>query len=211
MKTHVPTVDMGQFWVPLDRLQQMLQMPGEATIIVMGQGEAEAVELPGWVFRDQAFLTKDHAELIKTKKVGGSIIYLVLLSLALLAIFDTQVLAIFRRRKEIGTMIALGMTRGVVIRLFTIEGAMHGVLAAIATAIYGIPLLCLQAKWGISMPEATDSYGITIADKIFPVYSAGLVAGTTMIVLIAVTIVSFMPARKIAGLNPSDAIRGKTS
>ena len=31
--TDVPTVDMGQIWVPLDRLQKMMGMPGEATII----------------------------------------------------------------------------------------------------------------------------------------------------------------------------------
>ena len=36
-----------------------------------------------------------------------SIMYFILLFLAMLAIFDTQILAIFRRRKEIGTLISL--------------------------------------------------------------------------------------------------------
>jgi putative ABC transport system permease protein len=211
MKTNVSTVDQGQLWMPLERLQNMMQLPGEATIIVMGQEAKEADPLPGWVFRDQAFLAQDLADMIQMKEVSGSILYVVLLSLALLAIFDTQVLAIFRRRKEIGTLIALGMTRGAVIRLFTLEGAMHGILAALVAAAYGIPLLSLQAVRGFTMPEAVDSFGLAIADKIFPVYSAGLVSGTTLIVLVAVTIVSFMPARRIAKLNPTDAIKGKLS
>ena len=211
MKTNVSTVDQGQLWLPLKRLQKMIGMPGEATIIVMGQETEEAGPVAGWVFQDRAALTQDLADMIRMKRVSNSILYVILLSLALLAIFDTQVLAIFRRRKEIGTLIALGMTRGAVIRLFTLEGAMHGILAAIVAAAYGIPLLSLQAVRGIGMPEVMDSFGLAIADRIFPVYSAALVAGTTLIVLVAVTIVSFMPARRIARLNPTDAIKGKLS
>ena len=211
MKTSVATVEMGQLWLPIKRLQRMMQMPGEATIIVTGQGAKETGPLPGWTFRDLTFLSQDIADMIKMKKAGGYILYIVLLSLALLAIFDTQVLAIFRRSREIGTMIALGMTRGAVIRLFTFEGAMHGVLAAIFAAVYGIPLLSLQAVRGFAMPEAVDSFGLAIAERIYPVYSAGLIVGTTLIVMIAVTIISFMPTRRIAKLNPTDAIKGKVS
>ena len=211
MKTSVATVEMGQLWLPIKRLQRMMQMPGEATIIVTGQGAKETGPLPGWIFRDLTFLSQDLADMIKMKKAGGYILYIVLLSLALLAIFDTQVLAIFRRSREIGTLIALGMTRGAVIRLFTFEGAMHGILAAIFAAVYGIPLLSLQAVRGFAMPEAVDSFGLAIAERIYPVYSAGLIVGTTLIVMIAVTIISFMPTRRIAKLNPTDAIKGKVS
>jgi ABC-type lipoprotein release transport system permease subunit len=211
MKTTVATVEQGQLWLPIKRLQRMMQMPDEATIIVTGQGEKETGRLPGWVFRDRNSLSQDLADMIRMKKAGGYIFYIVLLSLALLAIFDTQVLAIFRRSREIGTLIALGMTRGAVIRLFTFEGAMHGILAAIFAAVYGIPLLSLQAVRGFAMPEAADSFGLAIAERIYPVYSAGLVLGTTLIVMIAVTIVSFIPTRRIANLNPTDAIKGKLS
>jgi len=210
-KSSVSTVDQGLIWLPLERLQTMLGMPGEATIIVAGEASKKADPLPGWLFRDQAYLTRDLADMIRMKEAGGYILYVLLLSLALLAIFDTQVLAIFRRRREIGMLMALGMTRGAVIRLITFEGALHGVLAAIVAALYGIPLLSLQAVRGIAMPAAVDSFGLAIAERVFPVYSAGLVAGTTLIVLLAVTIVSFLPARRIAKLNPTDAIRGKLS
>jgi putative ABC transport system permease protein len=211
MKTNVPTVDQGQLWLPLARLQTMMQMPGEATLMVTGQGTKVAPPLPGWVFRDRAFLSKDLTDMIQMKKVSGGITYAILLSLALLAIFDTQVLAIFRRRREIGTLIALGMTRNAVIRLFTLEGAMHGVLASLAAAVYGIPLLSLQAIHGLAMPEAVDSFGMAMGARMFPIYSAGLVTGTTAIVLISVTVVSFLPARNIARLNPTDATKGKLS
>ncbi|MBI9034398.1 MAG: ABC transporter permease [Bacteroidales bacterium] len=208
-KTTVSTVDNGQIWVPLERLQHMLQIPGEASILMVRAGEEGTAELDGWKVRDLDYLLKDFKDIIASKSIGGSVLYIVVLMLALLAIFDTQVLSVFRRQKEIGTYMALGMTRGQVIRMFTVEGAMHGVLAAIVAAIYGIPLLSIQAVKGWSMPMNTDDYGLAIADKIFPMYSGGLVAGTILIVLITTTIVSYIPVRKIAKMKPTDAIKGK--
>lgn len=210
MKTDVPAADQGLLWIPLDLLRAMLGMPGEATLIIVGEeaGHPQATHT-GWVFRDRAFLLRDVRELIRFKSLSGYLMYAILLSLALLAIFDTQVLSIFRRRREIGTLMALGMTRGAVIRLFTLEGALHGILAALAAAAYGIPLLRWQALTGYTLPKVTDTMGLAIAEKIFPYYSAGLVLGTTAIVLLSVTAVSFLPARRIARLNPTDAIRGK--
>lgn len=209
MDTDVPAIDQGVFWVPIERLRTMLQLPGEATMFVIDQQlEATAVG-PQWVFRDQAYLLSDLTDMIRMKSMSSLILYLILLSLALLAIFDIQVLSIFRRRKEIGTLIALGMTRGRVIRVFTLEGALHGVLAALIAAVYGIPLLAWQATSGFAMPKAVDSYGMAIAKTLYPVYSAQLVIATTLIVMTAVTIVSFLPTRQIAQLNPTDAIRGK--
>jgi ABC-type antimicrobial peptide transport system permease subunit len=129
----------------------------------------------------------------------------------MLAIFNTQVLSIFRRKKEMGTMMAMGFTRGKVIQLFTLEGAFHSVLAGIIAAIYGIPLLVWFAKKGWAMPEGYDDFGIALGEKLFPVYTAGLVFGTVMLILIVTTIVSFLPTRKIAKLKPTDALRGRLS
>jgi len=208
-KTNVQTVDNGQIWIPLDRLYEMMQVSDEATILVTGRNKNFTDNVPGWSFKNHDFLLSEVDQIIKTKSFGGSIFYIILLLLAMLAIFDTQVLSIFRRQREIGTDIAMGMTRGQVIRLFTVEGAMHGVLAALFAAVYGIPLLSLQATHGFSMPASTDNYGLAIAERIFPVYSFGLVAGTVLIVMTTVTIVSYLPTRKIAKMNPTDSIRGR--
>ncbi|MCK4338049.1 MAG: FtsX-like permease family protein, partial [Candidatus Aminicenantes bacterium] len=102
-----------------------------------------------------------------------------------------------------------GMTRGKIIQLFTLEGAMHSVLAAVVAAIYGIPLLLYAAKKGWAMPEVVDDYGIAIGETLFPVYGTGLVIGSMILILLVTTIVSFLPTRKIAKLKPTDALRGK--
>jgi len=209
MKTSVPTVDQAQIWVPLDKMQSLTRMENEASLVILAQGTEEFPQISGWKHKDMDFLLKDIDLMVKSKQTGGSIIYMILLSLALLAIFNTQVLSIFRRRKEMGTLMSMGMTRGKIIQLFTLEGAMHSVLAAVVAAIYGIPLLLYSAKKGWAMPEAVDDFGMALGEALFPVYSTGLVIGTTILILLATTIISFLPTRKIAKLKPTDALRGK--
>lgn len=211
MNTIVPEIDVGQVWLPLAQLRQMNAMDGEATIVVVARDTKSFPEIPGWTFRGPDYLLKDMRELIKFKSMSSSVLYVILMLLAMLAIFDTQVLSTFRRRREMGTLMALGMTRGGVIRLFTVEGALHGVLAALVAALYGIPLLVWTARTGFAMPAATQSMGFTVAARILPEYGAGLVIGTTLLVLVVTTIVSFMPTRRIAKLKPTDALRGKWS
>jgi len=211
IKTIVQGVDQGQIWIPLDRLRAWAGMEGEASLVVVARDAPGRPQVSGWVFRDLDFLLSDMRQLVQMKSAGATVFYVVLILLAMLAIFDSQVLSIFRRRKEMGTLMALGFTRGRVIRLFTMEGALHGVLAALVAALYGIPFLTWFARNGWAMPEGMDSYGLAIGEKIFPVYGAGLVAATTLLVLLVTTIVSYLPTRKIAGLKPTDALRGRMS
>jgi putative ABC transport system permease protein len=208
-RCNVPSVDNGQMWIPIERLQEMTQMPGEATMLVTDQDYTWEGEEDGWILRDHDYLLKEMNDMIRMKKVGGSVFYVILMLLAMLAIFDTQVLSIFRRQKEIGTYMAMGMTRGQVVRLFTVEGAMHSILAVVLGALPGIPILFWLAKVGYSMPAGSDSMGLPIAEKIYPAYSIGLILSVMLLVIITTTIVSYLPSRKITKMNPTEAIKGK--
>lgn len=209
MRTTVPEIDNAQIWIPLAELRRITDMPGEASLVVLKPGTQGVGASGGWSFKDLSYLLRDIRTLIRSKSIGGSILYLFLLLLAMLAIFDTQVLSIFRRRKEIGTLLALGMTRTRVIGLFTLEGALNGVLAAALAALYGIPLLAYVAAKGYGLPQGADQFGIALGERIFPVYPAALVGGTTVVVLLVTTVVSFLPTRRIAQLKPTDALRGR--
>ena len=206
-KCDVPTADKGQIYLRLDVLQKMMGMENEATMLVAGNG-FENKELKNWIFRDNGFLLSDLDRIIQTKKAGGSIIEGLLLIIALIAIFDTQVLSIFRRQKEIGTYIALGMTRLQVVGIFTVEGGAHSILATLLGAAYGIPLFLLLNKVGLSM-KAAQMTDMAIAETIYPYYSIRLIILTIILVIITATIVSYLPARKISKMKPTDALKGK--
>ncbi|HEY9166604.1 MAG TPA: FtsX-like permease family protein [Candidatus Kryptonia bacterium] len=210
-KTTVQDIDNEQIWIPLEQLRNFTRTENQATIVVLKKNVVPVDNVADWNFKDLSFLLKSIHSLVKMKSIGASIMYLLLLFLAMLAIFDTQVLSIWRRRKEMGTLMALGMTRTNVIELFTFEGAFHSILAAVVAAVYGIPLLAIAANRGFELPNAADSLGFAIGEKLFPAYSPALVIGTTILVCTVTTIVSFLPTRKIAHLKPTDALRGKMS
>lgn len=208
--TTVQSVDIGQIWIPLKTLQTLAKMEEEATIIILAKDTPPlSIDIPNWRFKDLNFLLKDVKELVMSKTLGASILYAVLIFMAMLAIFDTQVLSIFRRIKEIGTLVALGLTRTQVVLLFTIEGALNAILAGVLAFIYGYPILSRFARTGWTMPKAMDSYGYALAEKLIPVFSAGLIVGTAILIMVITTVVSFLPARKLSRLKPTDALRGR--
>lgn len=209
MNTTVPTVDNGQIWMALDQLQELTDMKNQATLIIKNADYKIPENISGWVFRDLDFLLKDVNDMIKAKSVSSGLFYVILIFLAMLAIYDTQVLSIFHRRKEMGTLMALGLTRFKLILLFTLEGTLNGVMAVILAYIYGFPLFLILSKNGINIPSNADNYGFAIGEKLFPVYTASLVIGTSILVLIITTIVSMIPTRRIARLKPTDALRGR--
>ncbi len=207
--TNVPVAENGQIYINLKQLQEMTLLPNHATMLTLRDSKVKAVEVDGWIIRTKDDLTKSVDDLIKTKTAGLSIFYFILLLLAMLAIFDTMVLSIFRRQKEIGTYVALGYTRREVVGLFTVEGAMYSILAALVGVAYGFPFLAWQAKVGWTMPIDVSELGMAIAQTLYPVYSLGLVITTVLIVVLTTTIVSYWPSRKIAKMNPTEALRGK--
>lgn len=206
--SQVPTVDAGQIWIPIDKLWQITGYQDHATLYVATEKYIPE-KTGGWTFENRKALLKELTDIINMKKASGSVMYGLLLAIALLAIFDTQVLSIFRRQREIGTYIAMGMTRWQVVLLFTTEGSMYSFLATLLGTAYGAPILGYFGWKGIGMPEVTQNMGVALAERIFPVYGLGLIVTTVLLVVIASTVVSFLPSRKIAKMNPVDALKGK--
>jgi len=206
--TSVPTVDVGQIWLSLDQLQKMTVRPRASTIIIKSE-DVSAQHLTQWPFKDQSELTKQTTAMIKAKSNSYNVLYTIFFLLALIAIFDTQTLSIFRRQREIGTLVAMGMTQRQVVGLFTLEGTMNAVLAILVGAVWGMPLFVIFSINGIHIPMDVSSFGIPMADRMYPVFTPTLIAGTMTLILIVTALVSYLPARKIARMNPTEAIRGK--
>ena len=209
MDTENFKLDMGHIWIPLKKAQSMLAMEGEATYVTYEKGVPLVQGNGDWIPRDINYLVQDMEAIIEADKSGAQIMYLILLALAAMGIFNAQVLSIFRRGKEIGTLMALGMTRSRVVGLFTLEGGLNAVLAAGATLIFFGPVLWYFGKYGIPLPIDYTEMGMLVAKRLIPVYTIGLVISTTILVSIIVLIVSYIPSRRIAKMKPTNALRGK--
>jgi ABC-type lipoprotein release transport system permease subunit len=214
MDTENFKVDLGQIWIPLDRAQAMLAVESEeATYVTYAEGLSVMDNIGEWIPRDVKYLIRDMEALIAADEPNARIIYVILLALAAMGIFNAQVLSIFRRGKEIGTLMALGMTRSRVVGLFTLEGGLNAFLAAIMTVIFFGPVLWYFGAYGIHLgiDYSEGQMGLIMAKRLIPVYSIGLLTITTIIVSIIVLIVSYLPSRRIAKMKPTDALRGKVA
>jgi ABC-type lipoprotein release transport system permease subunit len=207
--SNASTIDAGQIWISLDNLQIMTEMDNEATYFVMSKDCPVRQDVGTWKYRDTDFLLHDLYLMAQSERVESVIIFIVLLAIALLAVFDTQTLSIFRRQKEIGTYVALGMTPKQVIRLFTIEGTSYSVLAILVSFVWGIPVLYWFSKVGIKLPDSYDDMGFGMGDAMYPIYEVGSILASIIIIVLLSMFISYIPARKIARSNVVEALKGK--
>ncbi len=210
MDTENFKLDIGHIWIPLKKAQKMLAIKDEVTYVSYAIGEKKVKDSENWIHRNVDYLIQDIEAAIEADKPGNQIMFLILLCLSAMGIFNAQVLSIFKRGKEIGTLMALGMTRSKVVGLFTLEGGINAVLASALTVFpFGL-ILWWTAKHGVPMPMDYSEMGFMIAKQLMPVYSFSLIITTTIVVFCIVIIVSYLPSRRIAEMKPTNALRGKT-
>jgi putative ABC transport system permease protein len=210
MNTLVPAVDKGQIWIPFQKLQKMMGTSQHATMVVIQHDLEPPFKSAGvWEFKSLTYLLRDMEAMKQIQTVSYAFMYLLLLFMALLAVFDTQVISIFRRKREIGMLMALGMERTNVIKLFTLEGALHGVLSLIIGALYATPFLIWSAKSGIKLPESAGDFGMAISTTLYPMYGWKIILGSALLMLVSVTAVSYFPSRRITDIEPQKVLAGR--
>ena len=100
MDTENFKIDMGHIWIPLNIAQSMFAMKDQATYVTY-KNLTKIADNIDWVHRDVDFLVKDMEAIIEADKPNVQVMFIILLSLAAMGIFNAQVLSIFRRGKEI--------------------------------------------------------------------------------------------------------------
>ncbi len=133
----------------------------------------------------------------------------IFLGLAVLAVFDTQILSIFRRKKEIGTLVALGMRQHEVVGLFTLEGMLIGVFSMLIGSAVGIPILLYFQKTGLNLGNTMEELGMNIMNVVYPECSWNIIGTVSITVLVVVAVVSFIAAKRITKMNIVQILKGK--
>ncbi len=120
------------------------------------------------------------------------------------AIASVLVVSVLRRQREIGILKAIGARRRQVLRVFTLEGLIIGVVGAVMGGLFGSGLII--ALTAIERPSPVP--GVP-PEPIFPaILIPEVIVGTMVVAVIATVIAAVMPARQAAELDPVDVIRG---
>ncbi len=128
---------------------------------------------------------------------------IVLAVVVILAVANTMTMSVFERTREIGTLLAIGMERGQVRRLFLYEGLLLAIGGTLVGAALSLVLRAVLNSMGLQMPAPPGgTRTILLFIRFFPMaYGAGFLMMTATLL-----VASWWPARRASSLNPVEAL-----
>lgn len=122
----------------------------------------------------------------------------------IMTISNTLIMSVMERTAEIGTLMAVGVRRRQIMRLFVSEGFLLGMGGGIFGIVFGYGCASLIAMVGIPMPPAPGmDVGFIASVRVTP----QLAATSFFVAVTAAVAASVYPAWKAANLNIVDALR----
>jgi len=122
-------------------------------------------------------------------------------------IANIVMMVVLERKREIGILMSMGMERPRILWLFLVEGALMGTIGSAVGVIAGTAINALLAVNGLNMTKAVSGAGIPLDNIIRPVVHPLNVAWLFLVGVAVAIIVSFLPSRTAARMDPIDAIR----
>ena len=192
--------------VPLRAAQNLLALPGGATELDLTLDDVWAAQNLAEALRSQfpykiESWQESNAQLVSAlnaQSVSTSIIRGVVLAVVVLGIASVLVVSVVQKQREIGILRAMGATRGQVLRLFLVQGAVVG---AVGSAV-GL-LLAVALIWAFTT-FVRGSDGLPLFNITLPLDTAVQVA---LVATVCGVLAAIAPARRAARLDPAQAIR----
>ncbi len=122
----------------------------------------------------------------------------------ILTITNTLTMTVLERTTEIGTSLALGMRRGIMMRQFIVEGALIGVLGGLLGVVAGYLLALAISAIGIPMPPPPGMAHGYVGQIVI---TSDLALDAIMLALVTTLLASAFPAWKAGRMNIVDALR----
>ena len=207
-------------FMPVQAAQEFLAMEEGATKLVLYTAHyekagvvAERIRAGGGLpagaavrtWQDDAFLQNIHKTLLGVRKGISFIICFV----AGLGILNMMMVSVLERRREVGVLMALGMSRRGIVTSFLYEAGLYGVLGSLVGLVFAIPLGWYLHAVGIVV--ATDKVkGLPVAISVLrgDFTADAVVTGLVMGVLLGI-VGMVLPVLKTLSMTPQDAmVRG---
>lgn len=192
--------------VPLRAAQSLLALPGGATQIDLtlkdvwvAQTLARALQgqfpykIESWQESNAQLVSALNAQSISTSIIRG-----VVLAVVVLGIASVLVVSVVQKGREIGILRAMGATRGQVLRVFLVQGAVVGVLGSVLGLLLAVALIWVFTHF------VRGSDGLPLFSIALPPAMALQVA---LIASVCGVLAAVAPARRAAALDPAQAIR----
>ncbi len=201
--------------VPLPLAQKLLRMEGRVTEVAAAVDDLEQLDRVTAELRDAlgpefevhgwSQLAPERQTIMRLQSRVTSIISFVFLMLMLLGVANTMMMSVLERTREVGTMMAVGLTRGSVMALFLLEALVMGALGATAglTITAFITFALSRNGLHVTPPNAT------MALDVFPFITLQYTALTLLAAVAGSVLFALYPAWRASRLRPVQALAGR--
>lgn len=193
-------------FVPLRAAQNLLGLPGGATNIDLTVRDVWAAQtiadglrrqfpykVESWQESNAQLVSALNAQSVSTALIRGVVLIVVVLGIA-----SVLVVSVVQKRREIGILRAMGATRGQILRVFLVQGAVVGALGSGLGIVLAVGMIWLFTHF------VRGSDGL-------PLFVIGLPLSTAVQVALIATacgvLAAIAPARRAAAMDPAQAIR----
>jgi len=201
-------------YLPIGKAQELLYMDNEVTEIVINTSENSNLDalsdslnqliqsrgLQSNTWKDVATFFVD---IMKKQNAVVLILCLIFYLIVIASITNTMVLTLFERKKEIGTLMAIGIKAKDVILLIVMESTIIGVIGSLLGVLLSAIVIIILSNvgWTRSLPQ-TNTF-VTI----YPLINVPFMFLSLALGVLSSIVASIYPARKVLKVNPVDALR----
>ncbi len=201
--------------VPLVLAQKLLRMEGRITELAVAIDDIDRVQEvaanlrtalgPEFEVHTWDELTPERKTIMGIQSGVSNVVTVVFLMLMLLGVANTMLMSVLERTREVGTMMAVGLTRGSVMALFLLEALVLGAMGATGGLVGASVVTFALSRRGIHfMPP-----NATMAIDIFPFMTARFTVGVLFAAVLGAVLFSLYPAWRASRLRPVEALAGR--
>jgi ABC-type antimicrobial peptide transport system permease subunit len=164
--------------------------------------------LPGLEVRNWIEVRPEMGLITSTIAVEVYIILGIILFALAFGIVNTMLMVVFERTRELGMLMAVGMSKSRVFGMIMLETVFLTVIGGIIGMVISAFLVYYFHKTGIdlsSMSKGLGSYGFD--SHIYPFIKNALYFHLSLMIFCTAILAAILPARKALKLNPVEAIR----
>jgi lipoprotein-releasing system permease protein len=158
----------------------------------------------GVVVRSVMDFNRAYFSALKLEKLYMSLALAMIVLVAALGVVSTLVLTVTQKVREIGVLVALGASRGGILRIFVFQGLAMGVLGTLAGTVAGVGLCVLLDTTQAIQLDPEVYYLDHLPFHVLPRDLVFVVATSLVVSLVA----TLYPAWRAASLDPVEALRG---
>lgn len=151
------------------------------------------------------------ARMIKVNNAIMGLVSIVLLVVVILGFVNTLLMSVMERTREIGMLMAVGVSPGQVRLIIVMESVLIGLFSSLASIVLGLMIAFYYRQFGFDLtPLVGNSFEanqFNLSLTIYPVISIWPFIKVLGLSLLIVVISALIPAYRASKLTPLDAIR----